>query len=196
MDMNAAPLVKMEMISADINLALAGLIGFGFGFMLERAGFGSAIRLTGQWYGKDWSVFRVMFTAIVTAMFGIIILESLDLISGEAIYINNTYLYPQIGGGLLMGAGFVIGGYCPGTSFVALASGKLDAIFYILGLMFGSFVFAEAWPLIESFASKGNLGKITLPQLFDWSPWMVGFLVLLIAIVGTWGANYLEKKFT
>ena len=194
--MNAAPLVKMGMISVDINLALAGLIGFGFGFMLERAGFGSAIRLTGQWYGKDWSVFRVMFTAIVTAMFGILFLESFDLMSREAIYINETYLYPQIIGGLLMGGGFVIGGYCPGTSFVALASGKLDAIFYILGLIFGSFIFAEAWPLIESFAMGGNLGKITLPQLFDWNPWVVGVLVLLMAIVGTWGANYFEKKLT
>ena len=194
--MNAAPLVKMGMISVDVNLALAGLIGFGFGFMLERAGFGSAIRLTGQWYGRDWSVFRVMFTAIVTAMFGILLLDSLGLMAGEALYINQTFLYPQISGGLLMGAGFVIGGYCPGTSFVALASGKLDAIFYILGLMFGSFLFAEGWPLVESFTTSGALGAITLPQLFGWNPWVVGFLVLFIAIVGTWGANYFEKKLT
>lgn len=192
--MNAAPLVKMDMISTDVNLILAGLIGFGFGFMLERAGFGSAKRLTGQWFGKDWSVFRVMFTAIVTAMFGIIILDGFDLMVREALYINKTYLFPQIIGGLVMGGGFVIGGYCPGTSFVALASGKLDAIFYILGMLFGSFLFAEVWPLLESFSTSGDLGRITLPQLLGWNLWIVGFVVLMIAIVGTLAANQIEKK--
>ncbi len=192
--MNTAPLAKLGMISADVNLVLAGLIGFGFGFMLERAGFGSAIRLTGQWYGKDWSVFRVMFTAIVTAMFGIIALDSMNLMATEQLYINKTFLYPQIIGGLLMGGGFAIGGYCPGTSFVGLATGKLDAIFYISGLMFGAFLFAEGWPLLEQFSTAGAMGTITLPELFGWSPWLVGAVVLLIAVVGTLGANYLEKK--
>ena len=90
--MNAAPLAKMDLITMEVNLILAGLIGFGFGFMLERAGFGSAHRLVGQWYMRDWSVFKVMFTGVVTALFGVLILNGLGLMSFEALYLNKTLL--------------------------------------------------------------------------------------------------------
>ena len=97
--MNAAPLAKMGLITMEVNLILAGLIGFGFGFMLERAGFGSAHRLVGQWYMRDWSVFKVMFTGVVTALFGVLILNGLGLMSFEALYLNKTYRGAQIIGG-------------------------------------------------------------------------------------------------
>lgn len=192
---DVAPLAKLAFISEDINLVLAGLIGFGFGFFLERAGFGSAIRLTNQWFGKDWSVFRVMFTAIVTAMLGLIALGDLNLMNMDALYLNATYLYPQMLGGLLMGVGFVIGGYCPGTSFVGAASGKLDALYYIAGMLIGSFVFAEMYPLVEGFANSGALGHLTIPEWLGVNPWMVAIMVVMIAVLGFWGANLLEKKF-
>ncbi|MBC8259842.1 MAG: YeeE/YedE family protein [SAR324 cluster bacterium] len=192
--MDIAPLAKMGLISADVNMILAGVLGFAFGLILERAGFGSAHRLVMQWFGRDWSVFRVMFSAIVTAVFGILTLDAFDLMSLDAVYINKTYWNSQIAGGLVMGAGFAIGGYCPGTSFVGLASGKIDALFYIIGMSFGVLVFAEVWPLIEGFMSLGSAGRLTLAGLFGVNVWIVAFVVLLIAIVGFWGANTLEQK--
>ena len=192
--MDIAPLAKMGLISADVNMILAGLLGFAFGLMLERAGFGSAHRLVMQWFGRDWSVFRVMFSAIVTAVFGLLILDEFELMSLDAVYINKTYWNSQIVGGLIMGAGFTIGGYCPGTSFVGLATGKLDALFYILGMSFGVLVFAEGWRLIEGFASMGASGRLTLPDLFGLNSWVVAFIVLLVAVVGFYGANTIEKK--
>ncbi len=192
--MDIAPLAKMGLISADVNMILAGILGFAFGLMLERAGFGSAHRLVMQWFGKDWSVFRVMFSAIVTAMFGILILDALNLMSFDAIYLNKTYWNSQIVGGLIMGAGFTIGGYCPGTSFVALASGKLDAIFYIAGMSFGVLTFAEAWPLLENFTKAGAAGRLTVPELFGANPWVIAFIILGIAVIGFIGANTIEQK--
>ena len=102
--MDIAPLAKMGLISSDVNMILAGLLGFAFGLMLERAGFGSAHRLVMQWFGRDWSVFRVMFSAIVTAVFGLLILDEFELMSLDAVYINKTYWNSQIAGGLIMGA--------------------------------------------------------------------------------------------
>ena len=94
------------------------MIGIGFGFFLERAGFGSARKLTDQFYFKDMAVFRVMFTAIVTAMLGLFYLAACGWVDLSLVYIQPTYLWPQIVGGLLLGVGFVVGGYCPGTSLV------------------------------------------------------------------------------
>ncbi|MBF0240101.1 MAG: YeeE/YedE family protein [SAR324 cluster bacterium] len=192
--MTIAPLVKTGFISFEIDLIAAGVIGFGFGFMLERAGFGSAKKLTDQWYGRDWSVFRVMFTAIVTTMFGILILDALNIMPLGSFYLNETYLHSQLLGGILVGVGFAIGGYCPGTSVVAIASGKIDAIFYLSGMMLGMLIFAEGWDLVENFMQQGNMGDITIPQWLDLNPWLVATVVLLIAVGGFAGANYVEKK--
>lgn len=188
-----APLAKTGYLDPEINLALATLIGVGFGFFLERAGFGSAKKLTAQWFGKDWSVFRVMFTAIVVALFGIVLLDLLGIMPFGSLYLNATYLVPQILGGLLMGAGFVVGGYCPGTSFVGLASGRLDALVYIGGLFLGSIFFAEAYALFEPIMTAGAMGRITLPEYFGLSPLVVGLAVLAIAAGGFWGAAKVES---
>lgn len=188
-----APLAKTGFLDPEINLALATLIGVGFGFFLERAGFGSAKKLTAQWFGKDWSVFRVMFTAIVVALFGMVFLDLAGIMPLGSLYLNSTYLVPQIIGGLLMGAGFVVGGYCPGTSFVGLASGRLDALVYIGGLFVGSIVFAELYGLIEPMMNAGAMGRITLYQFFGTSPLVVGVVVLVIAAAGFWGASKVES---
>lgn len=192
--MIVAPLAKTGFISLETNLMLAAIIGFGFGFFLERAGFGSAKKLTNQWYAKDWSVFRVMFTAIVVAMFGFIILDSLGIMPFEGYNALPTFVHSQILGGLIMGAGFAIGGYCPGTSFVALATGKLDSIFFILGMCVGVLFFAEAYPLQKGFLGLGYMGSIRLPEFFGVNAWVIGIIVLLIAVGGFIGANIVEKK--
>lgn len=189
-----APLAKSGFLDPDINLAFAAILGFGFGFFLERAGFGSAKKLTDQWSGRDWSVFRVMFVGIVVAMLGILALDQLGIMPFGDLYLNDTYLLPQMIGGLLMGGGFVVGGYCPGTSFVGLASGKLDAIFYIFGLSLGVVVFAELYDLIEPLLSIGSMGRVTLFEFFGVSQWVIAVVVIAILVGGTKFSFWHEKR--
>ena len=122
------------------------LIGFGFGFMLERAGFGDSRKLAAQFYLNDMTVLKVMFSSIVTAMFVIHWAWKLGWVDLSLMWINPTYLWSAIAGGLILGVGFIIGGYCPGTSMVAVSTLKLDAIFFVLGILLGIFAFGEFVP--------------------------------------------------
>ena len=120
-----APFYKYGFFGDEMSLILAFVLGTGFGFFLERAGFGSARKLAAQFYLYDMSVFKVMFTAIVTAMLGVTYLGWLGWLDLSLVYLVPTHLVPQIVGGLVLGVGFVVGGYCPGTSVASLATGRL-----------------------------------------------------------------------
>ncbi len=189
-----APFFKYGYFGDDLSLVVAFIIGIGFGFFLERAGFGSAKKLTAQFYFTDMSVFKVMFSAIVTAMIGLYYLGVLGLLNLSLVYLTPTYLIPQIIGGLILGIGFVIGGYCPGTSCVAVSTGKIDALVFLIGVIGGIFVFGEVFPLLKVFYYSSNMGNLTLPQLFNIPYGLVVFLVVLMAIGGFMGAEYVEKK--
>ncbi len=143
-----APFYKTGLFGEQISLLIAFFLGIGFGFWLERAGFGSSRVLAAQFYFRDMRVLKVMFSAIVTAMVGIVLFTIFGWLDISLIYINPTYLWPQIVGGLILGFGFIIGGYCPGTSVVGCSTGRIDGFFYIGGLMTGMLVFGEAYPLI------------------------------------------------
>lgn len=190
-----APFYKFGYFGDEVGLIVAFVIGIGFGFFLERAGFGSGRKLAAQFYLTDMTVFKVMFTAIITAMIGVFWLSVLGIVDLSLVYVSPTYLLPQITGGLLLGVGFVIGGYCPGTSCVGASTGKYDAMVYILGIIAGIFVFGEAFPLLEGFYTSTPMGKVTLPQLFGVSYGLLVFLVVVMAIAGFLGAEWVEKKF-
>ena len=193
-----APIEVMNEWGTGISYLIAFLIGIGFGFFLERAGFGNSRKLALQFYFRDLTVFKVMFTAIITAMTGLIFFNAFGWLDLELIYINPTYLWPGIVGGLIMGVGFAIGGYCPGTSVVGMATLKTDALFYLMGALMGMFVFGEIAPLIDSFmngSASGFMGEITLDQILGLSSGLIGFFVILMAPGGFWGAEWLEKKF-
>jgi len=190
-----APFFKFGLFGDEASLVVAFLIGIGFGFFLEQAGFGSARKLTNQFYFKDLAVFRVMFTAIVTAMLGLFYLAAFGWVDSSLVFIQPTYLWPQIVGGLLLGVGFIVGGYCPGTSMVAVATGKLDALAFVAGIFAGIFAIGEAWPAIAGFANSSALGRLTLPEVFGLSPGLVVFLVVLMAVGCFWGARALERRF-
>jgi hypothetical protein len=190
-----APFFKYGMFGDEVSLVVAFVIGIGFGFFLERAGFGSARKLVSQFYLNDLAVFKVMFTAIVTAMLGVTYLGWLGVLDVSLVYLTPTYLWPQIAGGLILGFGFVIGGYCPGTSVASMATGRIDGLAFVLGLPFGVLVFAEVFPLIERFYSSGSLGVRTLPVVFGLGHGLVVFLVVLMALGGFYGASVLERIF-
>ena len=135
------PLVENGIISDYTNLLLAFFIGTGFGFVLERSGFSSSRKLAGVFYGYDMTVMKVFFTAAITAMLGLLFFSLWGWIDLSLIFVNPTFMWPAIVGGIIMGAGFILGGYCPGTSVCAAGIGKIDAIVFIGGLFIGVFAF-------------------------------------------------------
>ncbi len=190
-----APFFKYGLFSDETSLLVAFVIGIGFGFALERAGFGSARKLVSQFYLNDLAVFKVMFTAILTAMLGVTYLSWFGLLDLHAVYLVPTYLAPQMGGGVIFGAGFVIGGYCPGTSLAGVATGRFDALAYGVGLYTGTLVFAEAFPLVKRFFGATSLGQVTIPQYFNLPYGLVVFAVVLVALGAFAGAGWVEKTF-
>lgn len=189
------PFYPQELFSEQMSFVIAFLLGILFGFTLERAGFGSARKLAAQFYFRDMTVLKVMFTAIVTAMIGLLYLNLIDVLDFSQISLNPTYLWPQILGGAIMGIGFVVGGYCPGTSLVASATGKLDGMIYVAGAMFGMLIYGETFPFFQNFAESGYLGERTLSDWLGLRPGAVAFLVILMALGMFYGAELLEKKF-
>jgi hypothetical protein len=194
MDMNA-PFFKFGYFGDEVGLVFAFVIGLAFGFCLERAGFGSARKLAAQFYLTDLAVFKVMFTAIVTAMLGLFYLGWIGILDLSLVYLTPTYLVPQIVGGLLLGFGFIIGGYCPGTSVVAAGTGRIDGMVFIGGVALGILVYGEGYPLIESFAYSTEMGEVTLPGFFNFPYGLVVFAVVLMALGGFWAAGKAEKHF-
>lgn len=138
--------------------ALSLLIGILFGFMLERAGFGSSRKLAGVFYLKDMTVIKVMFTAVITAMLGLAFLTRGGWMNVEQTYFLPTVYGAQIVGGLIFGVGFVVGGWCPGTAAAGLAAGKLDALVFLIGAVLGSIGFNELYGVIAPLYTAGDVG--------------------------------------
>ena len=190
------PLYLFEAFGYGTSLLIAVVIGFLFGFVLERAGFGDARNLTSIFYFRDMRVLRVMFSAIVTALVGLIVLSWIGLFDYAVLLqytLLKTYLWPQLVGGLIFGVGFVVGGYCPGTSVVATVSGKVDGLVFLVGILAGIWVFAAGFPLWGSFYMSSDLGRLTLWQLFEVRMELVGLAVVILALVAFYLARLAEK---
>ncbi len=171
------------------------ILGASFGFVLERAGFGNPNKLTGQFRLTDWSVFKVMFTAIVFAAVGLLTLENLGLIQTDSLFVPPAFLGAAALGGAFVGAGFAIGGYCPGTSVVGLMSGRIDAAIFLIGLMLGTILFAGIYPSVEFLTLLGEYGAAdTLGDAFHISNLSIDIAMIIAAIgvfvLGSW----MEKK--
>lgn len=189
----SAPFYKLGAFGDETSLIVAFLIGIGFGFFLERAGFGSARKLVAQFYLTDLAVFKVMFTAIVTAMLGVTYLSWAGFLDLSLVYLVPTYWVAQVVGGLVLGVGFVVGGYCPGTSVVSTATGKVDGLVFVLGFAAGTLGFALAFPLVKGLYAAGDLGTKTLPQALEIPYGILVFAVVVVAVLGFMGATRVEK---
>jgi rhodanese-related sulfurtransferase len=193
MDM-IAPFYKFGLFGFDVSLIVALFIGIAFGFFLERGGLGNARKLAAQFYLTDLTVFKVMFTAVITAMLGLFWFSRLGLLDISLVFINPTYVLPQLLAGLLFGVGFVTGGLCPGTSCVALTTGKIDGLVTLLGIFAGIFIFGELFQEIGGFFYANSLGSITMPQLLHMPHGVILLIVVVIALVGFAGAESLETR--
>lgn len=189
-----APFFKYGLFGDNLSLVVAFLVGIGFGFFLERAGFGNARKLAAQFYFTDLRVFKVMFTAIVTAMLGVYYLSVFGFMDLSLVYLTPTFLAPQVVGGLVLGVGFVVGGYCPGTACVGVATGRIDALVLFLGIFAGIFGFGELFPLVSGFHASTPMGQLTLPEVTRLPYGFIVFAVVLMALGGFAGAEWVEKR--
>ena len=186
--------IEAGSLSDAASRAVAFALGLGFGWSLERAGLGSARKLTGQFYFTDFTVFKVMFSAILTAMLGVFWLGRLGAIDVARIYLPETYLLPQAIGGLIFGVGFVVAGLCPGTSCVAAASGRIDGLATAFGLFAGVMATGFALSYLSDFYSSTARGAFTLPSLLHLPYGIVVAGVTAIALGGFALAERIENR--
>jgi len=171
------------------------LIGFAFGYVLEISGFGWSPKLAAQFYFKDLTVLKVMFTGIIVAMTLIFGASAVGLLDFSKIWVNPTYIWPGIIGGLIMGVGFIIGGFCPGTSLVSAMTLKIDGIFFVLGTLTGIFLFGETVDAFDIFWHSSYLGRYTLMDWLNADAGVVVVGVILMALFMFWGGEQLERVF-
>lgn len=190
------PLYLNEVISFHTSLFVAVGIGFLFGFVLERAGFGDSRNLTSIFYFRDMRVLRVMFSALVTAMLGLVVFNRVGLFDYSLLLdysLLKTYFWPQLVGGILFGLGFVVGGYCPGTALVGVVSGKIDSVVFLIGMVVGIDIFAFGMPFWGSFYKSSDMGRITLWQYFGTSMETMA-MIITVAALGAFILAWLGEK--
>jgi hypothetical protein len=177
-----------------LNMLIPLLIGIGFGFSLEQAGFSSSRKLAGMFYGYDTTVLKVFFTAAIVALIGSQFLSYFGLLNLNRVFVNEYYVSASIVGGIIMGAGFIMGGFCPGTGVCALSIGKIDGLFYVLGGLTGAFLFAETYPLIQPLADANYRGPVKINEVLGLSPGVFTLLMVIAASLMFWIAERVEKK--
>ena len=193
MDM-IAPLAKTGLISASLNLWLAVPIGFVFGFALFHAGFTDSRRIAWAFYFKDVGVPVVMFSAIATGMLGLWGLSLIGFLDISKVYMLPTFLLPMAVGGLIFGLGMVIGGYCPGTAAASIATGKIDAMIFIVGFLIGSLVFGDFFPIWGDFYNSDYMGVYRLDQWLGIGLGPTVLIVVMIAVGGTVFMRYVQNR--
>lgn len=173
-----------------VNYLVFGLIGLSFGAVLEMAGFGNAKKLAAQFYLTDMTVLKTMFSAILTAALLVFAAAAFGYLDFSKIFVNQTYLWPGIVGGLIMGVGFVVGGYCPGTSIVSAASFKLDGVMFFIGTIVGAGIFGETVAWFSDFWNSSYTERLLLS---DWFGWSIGATILGVTLFAL-ALFYLAEK--
>ena len=181
-------------VNQETGLLIAIVLGFFFGLFLERGGLGNPHKLTGVFYLTDFVVPKVMFTAILVASAGLYLLSDLKLLDLDRVWIVPTFFWPQLAGGALFGVGFVVSGYCPGTSVAGLASGRLDALVTMAGIGAGSLIFAVVYPVIEDFYGSSSMGATTIPKVTGTSHWTILAVLGVLAGLMFFLMEKFEKK--
>jgi hypothetical protein len=178
-----------------LDMLIALFIGAGFGFSLEQAGFSSSRKLVGMFYGYDTTVIKVFFTAAIIALVGSQFLSYFGLLNLNQVFVNEFYVYASIIGGVIMGAGFIMGGFCPGTGLCAMSIGKIDAIVFVGGGLTGAFLFAETYPYIQNLANGSYKGPVKIDEALGIPTGIFIFLLIAAAAIMFWIGELAEKRF-
>lgn len=177
-----------------VTLLLGLVTGLAFGFALHRAGFTRcSLVQRGLWF-RDFTMLKLMLTAIIVGMVG---MQVLGAVAPELAHfkVKPLYLLGVIVGGLVFGAGISLAGYCPGTAIVGLGGGVGEGLVAVLGGLTGALAFIFAYPALKPvLIEPANLGRLTLPSLLGLPalPTALGFAALLAAVV--WGLSRLEQR--
>jgi hypothetical protein len=188
------PIISSGLVSPAWDNLFAVIIGMGFGFALESSGFSSSRKIIGTFFGYDFVVVKVFFTAAIVASLGLLYLSYMGLVDYSLLYIQPTFLTSAILGGIIMGIGFAMGGFCPGTSLCAAAVGRIDGLVFFGGMFIGVFLFSEAFPLFENMYYSGSMGAKMINSTLGISPELFTFLLILMAIGMFYGAGWVQGK--
>ena len=189
-----APFFENGAFGETASLAVALVIGIAFGWFLERSGMGSARKLAGQFYLRDLTVFKVMFTAIITAMLGVFWLGWAAVLDLDQVFVPETWILPQLAGGVIFGIGFAVSGLCPGTSCVAAATGRIDGLSVAAGMFAGVLCTGLLFRRLQAFYMSTPRGVFTLPQLFNVSQGAIVLGIVLMAFIGFRIAESVEQR--
>ena len=189
-----APFFEYGLFGAGFSLVVALIIGVAFGWCLERSGMGSARKLMGQFYLTDLTVFKVMFTAIITAMLGIFWLGWIGVLDITRVYVPETYILPQLLGGIIFGVGFATAGLCPGTSCVSAVTGRGDGVAAVIGMFTGVLLAGVFFGVLEPFYDSTPHGTFTLPSMTRAPYGVVVFVIVAVALAGFQLAEWIEHR--
>ncbi|HEU4629789.1 MAG TPA: YeeE/YedE thiosulfate transporter family protein [Gemmatimonadaceae bacterium] len=190
----SAPFYEYGLLDGRAALWVALAVGLAFGAALERAGLGHAPTLAAQFRLADGTVLKVMLSAIVTAMLGAFWLGRLGLLDLARVYVPETYLLPQLLGGLVFGAGFAVAGLCPGTSCVAAATGRLDGVAAMAGMWAGVLGTGLCFGALRTFYESTARGTLTLPELLGVPYGVVVLAVVVVALAAFRAAEWAERR--
>jgi uncharacterized membrane protein YedE/YeeE len=179
-------------VEPPIDLMLGLITGIGFGFLLQKGRVAKYQTVVGQLLLKDWTVAKIMITAIVTGAIGVYF-----LVEEGVAHLDIWPFQPaaMLLGALLFGVGIAILGYCPGTGMAGAGEGSRDAMVGVLGMIAGAGILVVGFNLLEPLAlALGDLGKVTIPKLLGSSPWsVIGGLAAITAAV-LWIISRLEPR--
>jgi hypothetical protein len=188
------PIIPNELIPPEWNFVLAVLIGMAFGYIMEASGFSSSRKLVGVFYGYDFAVLKVFFTASVVALIGLNYMDYLNWIDMTQLFVQPTYLWAAIIGGFIMGVGFLAGGFCPGTSLCAVGIGKIDGIVFTIGLFLGILIFSESFSWLKPLYESSYLGHVTLDETLNISPYLIIFVFTLVAVLAFYISDLVRER--
>jgi uncharacterized membrane protein YedE/YeeE/rhodanese-related sulfurtransferase len=180
--MTRLPLIETPAGETTATLLAALGVGIAFGWALERGGLGNARKLAAQFYLRDFTVVKVMFSAIVTAMLGLFWLSRAGMLDASRLHVPPTIPAAQLAGGALFGLGFLVAGLCPGTSCVSAASGRVDGLAALVGLLAGTALYDAARPRLGTLPDAGARDAMRLPELLGASEGIVVAGVVLMAL--------------
>jgi hypothetical protein len=191
------PLFPQELISEELNILIGFFIGIGFGFLLEAGGFTNTRKLAGVFYGYDFVVLKVFFSAAITGAIGLYMLDALNIMDIQMTYYPTTYWIPTLIGGGIMAFGFIIGGFCPGTSVCAAFTGKIDGMMFVLGVLIGILGYSLTYDAVwADLRSMGNMGKVNVADALGLTPGMFILLMTVAAAVVFFVVQKIQDKVT